>query len=99
MRSVTHSRSAATARSDQPGAGYKGSLQHHDWAKICSSDGQSRDTNGTITEVSAQRRPTISTELDELKAGGIMVQRAITQHSAHDLMAEEAGEKSDTIKD
>ncbi|RFU75455.1 wd repeat containing 82 [Trichoderma arundinaceum] len=91
VRSVTHSRSAATAAGSDRRGGYKGSLQHHDWAKLNNSDGLSGETNRTVTEVSAQKWPTMSVEMDELKSGGIMVQRAFTQSSAHDLLAIAAG--------
>ncbi|KAM0449223.1 hypothetical protein ACHAO4_007887 [Trichoderma viride] len=88
VKSVTHSRSGATASSsERRGGGYKGSLQHHDWAKINNSDGLSGGTGGeTVTEVVAQPT-TMSVELDELKSGGIMVSRAFTQSSAHDLLS------------
>jgi hypothetical protein len=35
----------------------------------------------------------MSVELDDLKSGGIMVQRAFTQSSAHDLLLVAAGDK------
>ncbi|KAL6862064.1 WD40-repeat-containing domain protein [Trichoderma novae-zelandiae] len=94
---VTHShpRSAATAvhGSDRRG-GYKGSLQHHDWAKQNSSGGLTGETSRTVTEVCAQKRPQMAVELEELKGGGIMVQRAFTQHSAQERDLE-AGEGED----
>ncbi|KAH6604027.1 wd repeat containing 82 [Trichoderma cornu-damae] len=75
------------AGSDRRG-GYAGRLQHHDWARLDNGDGLSGEATGTVTEVSAQKRPIVmSVELDELKAGGIIVQRAFTQSSAHDLLA------------
>lgn len=88
VKSATHSKSGATASSsERRGGGYKGSLQHHDWAKLNNSDGLSGGTGGeTVTEVVAQPT-TMSVELDELKSGGIMVSRAFTQSSAHDLLS------------
>lgn len=88
VKSVTHSRSVATASgSERRGGGYKGSLQHHDWAKLNNSDGLSGGTGGeTVVEVTAQPA-TMSVELDELKSGGIMVSRAFTQSSAHDILS------------
>ncbi|GFP59284.1 hypothetical protein TASIC1_0012028700 [Trichoderma asperellum] len=90
VKSVTHSRSVTTASgSERRGGGYKGSLQHHDWAKLNNSDGLSGGTGGeTVVEVSAQ--PTMSVELDELKSGGIMVSRAFTQSSALDILSKAA---------
>lgn len=102
VKSVTHSKSGATASSsERRGGGYKGSLQHHDWAKINNSDGLSGGTGGeTVTEVIAQPT-TMSVELDELKSGGIMVSRAFTQSSAHDLLSAAAAVAApgDKIKD
>ncbi|KAL7917261.1 hypothetical protein ACQKWADRAFT_54236 [Trichoderma austrokoningii] len=97
VKSVAHSRSSATASSsERRGGGYKGSLQHHDWAKLNTSDGLSGGTGGeTVTEVVAEPT-TMSVELDELKAGGIMVSRAFTQSSAHDLLS---GAAADAPKD
>ncbi|KAL7941952.1 hypothetical protein V8C42DRAFT_333154 [Trichoderma barbatum] len=95
VRSVTQSGSAATAASSDRRGGYKGSLQHHDWAKLNQSDGLMGETSGTVTEVSAQRRPDMAVELDELKTGGIMVQRAFTQVSAQDLEAAAVRDEED----
>lgn len=95
VKSVTHSRSSATASGSkrQGGGGYKGSLQHHDWAKLNNSDGLSGGTGAeTVTEVVAQPT-TMSVELDELKSGGIMVSRAFTQSSAHDLLGAAAADR------
>lgn len=88
VKSVTHSRTGAIASSsERQGGGYKGSLQHHDWAKINNSDGLSGGTGGeTVIEIVAQPSTT-TVELDELKSEGIMVSRAFTQSSAHDLLS------------
>ncbi|KAL7786689.1 WD40-repeat-containing domain protein [Trichoderma ceciliae] len=86
VRSVTHSRSTAAAASSDSRGGYKGSLQHHDWERVNKSDGMSGETNGTVTEVSAQKMMSGLEFDDDLKSGGIMVQRAITQSSAHGLL-------------
>ncbi|KAH0490171.1 hypothetical protein TgHK011_001652 [Trichoderma gracile] len=87
--SHSHPRSAAAATeangSDRRRrGGYKGSLQHHDWAKLNRSDGLTGETSRTVTEVCAQRGPEGAAELEELKGGGILVERAFTQHSAQE---------------
>ncbi|PTB62249.1 hypothetical protein BBK36DRAFT_1172805 [Trichoderma citrinoviride] len=83
--SHSHPRSAATEEvngSDRGRGGYKGSLQHHDWAKLNRSDGLTGETTSrTVTEVCAQKGPGLAVDLEELQGGGIMVQRAFTQHS------------------
>lgn len=79
--------------SEPRGGGYKGSLQHHDWAKLNNSDGLTGGTGGeTVIEIVAQPLTT-TVELDELKSEGIMVSRAFTQSSAHDLLSAAAAAK------
>lgn len=70
--------------SDRRRGGYKGSLQHHDWARLNRSDGLTGETSRTVTEVCAQRGPEVAAGLEELKGGGILVERAFTQHSAQE---------------
>ncbi|KAL7811073.1 WD40-repeat-containing domain protein [Trichoderma gracile] len=87
--SHSHPRSAAAATeangSDRRRrGGYKGSLQHYDWAKLNHSDGLTGETSRTVTEVCAQRGPEGAAGLEELKGGGILVERAFTQHSAQE---------------
>ncbi|KAL7814960.1 WD40-repeat-containing domain protein [Trichoderma aethiopicum] len=84
--SHSQSRSAVTEGdgSDRRRGGYKGSLQHHDWAKLNRSDGLTGETSRTVTEVCAQRGPEVAAGLEELKGGGILVERAFTQHSAQE---------------
>ncbi|OTA07281.1 hypothetical protein A9Z42_0082050 [Trichoderma parareesei] len=95
----SHPRSAVTEAngcSDRRGGGYKGSLQQHDWAKLNRSDGLTGETSRTVTEVCAQKGPEVAAELEELKGGGILVERAFTQHSAQerDLEALEGLERN-----
>jgi hypothetical protein len=74
-------------------------LQHHDWAKLNNSDGLSGGTGGeTVTEVVAEPT-TMSVELKDLKSGGIMVSRAFTQSSAHDLFSAAVAAADDKPKD
>ncbi|KAK4068213.1 uncharacterized protein Triagg1_7456 [Trichoderma aggressivum f. europaeum] len=84
---VTQSRSAATGVSSDRHGGDKGKVQHHDWAELNHSDAFTGETNRTVTEVSAQGPPSDAVEMDGLKAGGIMVERAFTQVSAQDVEA------------
>ncbi|KAL6821978.1 WD40-repeat-containing domain protein [Trichoderma sp. SZMC 28015] len=86
---VTQSRSAATGVSSDRHGGSKGKgeVQHHDWAKLNHSDAFTGETNRTVTEVSAQGPPSDAVEMDGVKVGGIMVERAFTQVSAQDVEA------------
>ncbi|PKK44941.1 hypothetical protein CI102_8801 [Trichoderma harzianum] len=86
---VTQSRSAATGVSSDRHGGSKGKgeVQHHDWAKLNHSDAFTGETNRTVTEVSAQGPPSDAVEMDGMKVGGIMVERAFTQVSAQDVEA------------
>ncbi|PNP50261.1 hypothetical protein THARTR1_08969 [Trichoderma harzianum] len=92
---VTQSRSAATGVSSDRQCGDKGKVQHHDWAKLNHSDAFTGETNRTVTEVSAQGPPSDAVEMDGLKAGGIMVERAFTQVSAQDVDVEAASSSRD----
>ncbi|UKZ52395.1 hypothetical protein TrVGV298_006171 [Trichoderma virens] len=87
VQSATNSGSAATAVSADRLGGYKGSLQHPDWAKLSHSDGLMGETSGTVTEVSAQKPPDAVIESDELRPGCIMVQRELLQTSEPDIEA------------
>ncbi|KAL6695394.1 WD40-repeat-containing domain protein [Trichoderma pleuroticola] len=91
---VTQSRSAATGVSSDRQCGDKGKVQHHDWAKLNHSDAFTGETNRTVTEVSAQGPPSDAVEMDGLKAGGIMVERAFTQVSAQDVDVEAASSRT-----
>lgn len=58
---------------------------YHDWTRLNNSGGIAGQGNHTITEVSASKSQSISTEMDTLDQGGIIVQRDFMQDSHHEL--------------